>query len=76
MALTTDQRQARRYKAALKELSGHVTTAVRAMDAIMKESESAHRGKMIAAILNGLEMANDRVRFFQLGVDWRKATKR
>lgn len=57
-----------------KELSG-LTNAVRSfpnlIDAEMKRPSTEERGREIARLCNGLEMANDRVRFFVLGEDYR-----
>lgn len=73
--MPSSQTQARRYKVVLKELTSEVTKALRALDAAMKEPESVERGRRIAGIANALEMVNDSVHYFSLGVDWRTDKK-
>ncbi len=75
MARSPEERERRRYKKALADLSAACTKALRAMDVVMKEPDGVQRGKMIAAVMNGLEMANDLARYNHLGVDFRKDRK-
>ena len=65
-------KDAKTYRAALVGLTNNVRAFLQLLDRTMKEKESNERGKKIAALSNELEMANDRVRFFTLDVDWRK----
>jgi hypothetical protein len=58
----TQRKLARKYKRALQELTAAVP-------------EGRGRGRLIANVANGLEMANDQVRYFTLGVDWRRDVK-
>ena len=68
-------REARAKKRYLKELSEAVTAFLVALDVEMGKPSSEGRGKRIAALSNGLDMANDEVRYFALGVNWRKDKK-
>ena len=69
------ERERRKLKRALKELSAAVTVALRTIDQVMKEPEGELRGKRIAAAMNALEMANDQARYFHLGVNFRTDRK-
>lgn len=75
MALTADQKEDREDRKALRELSSAVTFALNAIDAEMKLPPSPERGGRIAKIMNALDMANDKVRYFRLGVDFRTDIK-
>lgn len=75
MALTSEQKENRADKKSLRELSAAVTAAVKAIDAEMSLPQSPERGSRIAKILNALDMANDKVRYFRLGVDFRTDRK-
>ena len=70
------RKQAREDKKALRELSAVVSVNIKLLDEAMGEPESKERGQKIAAILNGLDMVNDSVRYFHLGVDYRKDKKK
>jgi hypothetical protein len=70
------RRDARNVKQHLKELSAAVTAHLKALDAEMALPSTPERGKRIAALANALDVANDRVRYFALGVDYRKDKKR
>lgn len=59
----------------LKGLSGAVTEALNALDAEMKQPSSRERGQRVAAICNQLDGANDAVRYFALGVNFRTDKK-
>lgn len=63
-----EERELKRY---LRDLSAAVTAHLQALDAEMAKSESAERGKRVAKLANELDLANDRVRYFALGVDYR-----
>lgn len=73
--LEKERKQARKDKLALKNLSDSTGAFLRALDILMKEPEGNVRGRKIAKLSNDLEMANDTVRYFHLGVDYRKDTK-
>jgi len=62
----------RKLKKALKELSLAVSRFLRLLDDTMTQPEGKARGQAIAKLSNDLEMANDLVRFFSLGVDYRR----
>lgn len=66
---------ARKLKAHLGELSAAVTAHLEALDAEMRKPDSHARGQHIAKAANDLELANDRVRYFALGVDYRTDRK-
>lgn len=65
----------RELKKHLRVLSAAVTAHLAALDAEMKKPESRERGSRIAKLANDLDFANDRVRYFALGVDYRKDKK-
>lgn len=65
----------RKLKQHLRDLSDAVTAHLSALDAAMKQPESAKRGRTIAKLANDLDLANDRVRYFALGVDYRTDKK-
>lgn len=65
------RRDARKYRKTLVDLTTAVRGHLKALDEIMKGKESAARGKLVAYLCNQLEMANDRARFFGLGIDYR-----
>jgi hypothetical protein len=69
------KRELRERTKALQDLSGAVTTFLALLDEEMKQPSTPERGKRIAALSNGLDRANDRARYFALGVDWRKDDK-
>jgi hypothetical protein len=64
------RRDARNVKQHLEELSAAVSAHLKALDAEMALPSTPERDKRIAAL------ANDRVRYFALGVDYRKDKKR
>jgi hypothetical protein len=67
--------EARKYKKALEGLTTAVMRHLGMLDKVMKEPESPERGKKIALLCNALDMANDQVRYSELGVDFRKDNK-
>ena len=69
------KRHARELAKALKELSGAVTIALQAIDIEMQQPSTPERGKRIAKVCNALDFANDKVRYFSLGVDYHKDKK-
>lgn len=60
---------------ALKDLSNAVLIYLHQLDILMKEPESTARGRQLAALSNGLDMANDRARYFGLSVNYRTDNK-
>lgn len=66
---------ARQYKRALQELITAVRMCGQALDSLMALPEGRGRGRLIAQVANALEMANDRARYFGLGVNWRRDVK-
>ena len=56
----------------LAHLCASTRTALAEIDAAMAKAPEAERGKKVAAICNALEMVNDQVRYFTLGIDYRK----
>ena len=68
----TEQARIRELTKALRELSGAVSEALTLLDSEMRKPSDAGRGKRVALICNALDLVNDRVRYFQLGVDYRK----
>jgi hypothetical protein len=75
LALISEAKAAKKYRKALAELSASVTGCLNAIDAEMKKREGVERGRRIAQICNALDMANDHVRYFVLGVDYRTDKK-
>jgi rRNA maturation endonuclease Nob1 len=69
------QREMRKLRGALKELTECMAQCLDALDRWMKQPSTVERGRAIAAISNALEMANDGARYFGLGVDYRKDKK-
>lgn len=61
---------------ALEKLTHAVLVHLHDMDEVMKlPITEGERGKLVATILNRLDQANDLVRYFTLGVDYRKDKK-
>lgn len=56
----------------LRELCDAVLLHLRDLDAEMKQPSSHERGRRIAVLAGRLEWANDRCRYFGLGIDFRK----
>lgn len=73
--LRQKQREARELRGSLQALSDSVLLFLAALDQAMKGPEGEERGKRIAHLCNQLDLANDRVRFSALGVDFRKDDK-
>jgi len=73
--ITPDQREVRKLKKHLKDLTGAVMGAIARIDALMKQPDSNLRGKQIAEVTNALEMTNDGARYFGLGVNFRTDKK-
>ncbi len=66
----------RDLKKHLRDLSNAVTEHLAALDAEMVKPHGDERGRRIAQLGNALDLANDRVRYFALGVDYRTDRKR
>lgn len=71
-AETTDRRRKCKYEKALRQLVAANQTFMRWLDAEMVKPSDVTRGKRIASALNSLGIAVDHVRFFTLGVDYRR----
>lgn len=71
--MTAEEKKLRRR---LKALTSVVMKAIAAIDAEMKGPSTPERGKRIAAIMNALEMENDKTRYFYLGIEYRTDKKR
>ena len=71
MLTQSEVKEERKQRKHLQDLSVAVGTFLRAMDVLVKRPSDEKRGRDIALLLNTLEMANDQVRFFALGVDYR-----
>ena len=56
----------------LTELTVAVRKSLDAIDMIMKGPSTVERGKRMAVVSNFLEIANDRARYFGLGINYRK----
>lgn len=69
MAAETDPKKVRK---ALAELSARVRASIKTVDALLAKPATRERDGDVAKAMSELEMANDRVRFFVLGEDWRK----
>lgn len=72
MSATAAERKLRKH---LRELSAAVTKHLADLDAEMKKPANVERGKRIARLSNELDVANDRVRYFALGVNYRTDKK-
>lgn len=68
-------RSERELKKHLRELSAAVTKHLAALDAEMGQPSSHKRGRRIAKLASALDFANDRVRYFALGVNYRTDRK-
>ena len=67
------EKEARAAHKALRDLTDDVTQALRLADKAMVISVGKiERGMRYARIVNMLEVAKDKARFFTLGDDWRK----
>jgi hypothetical protein len=73
--VSNDAKEKRKFRTHLRDLSAAVTGFLNVMDEVMRKPESRERGQWIASAINDLEMANDRARYFALGVDYRKDRK-
>lgn len=69
------KREARTQTAYLQGLSDAVTTFLAALDAEMAQPSSVEQGQRLALLANQLDPANDRVRYFALGVNVRTDDK-
>jgi hypothetical protein len=69
--LPSARREVRALRKDLADLVRSVSTCLVLIDKEMGTESSPERGRRIATILNAMEMANDRARFFGLGIDHR-----
>jgi hypothetical protein len=76
LAKREGQREAKKYRKALEELTASVWGYLSQVDLLMKQPDSHERGKKLASLSNQLELANDRARHFTLGIDLRTGKKR
>lgn len=74
--LRAAKREVSELKKALKALSLEVSRFLANLDHEMTLPSNAERGRRLAKLAGELDFANDRVRFFSLGVDWRTAPKK
>jgi len=65
----------KKLKKHLKELTVIVKQSLNSLDAVMKDCHDEPLGKYVAQIANHIELANDRARYFGLGIDYRKDKK-
>ena len=68
----TQGRLVRQQRKALVILTENVRQFLWHMDRTMEGPSTVERGKHIAALCNALALANNHVRYFTLGVDYRK----
>jgi len=67
--MTEDQREIRKLRLALKNLTRDVTAHIRALDTTMELPATPQLATEIAGLSNALEMANDLALHFGLGID-------
>lgn len=70
------EKDARRFKKYLVQLTKDVQICLKAIDIEMRKPSTVERGKNIAKICNALEMQNDKARYFGLEIDFRKDVKK
>jgi len=77
MKQTEDQKEIRRLKKHLQDLTDSVLLYIAAVDAEVGPDETILSGqsKRLAQLTNALEIQNDRARYFGLNVDHRKDDK-
>ncbi len=73
--LRAKQKEARELRRALQGLADQVLDYLDSFDTVMKAKPGPDRDAALARLNNALELANDRVRFGALGVDFRKDDK-
>jgi len=66
MALSEDQREVRRLRKALRDLTVQVDAVLAHLDRVMGERSTVDRGKNVAAICNHLNLHNDMAKRFGL----------
>jgi hypothetical protein len=67
--MTEDQREIRKLRLALKNLTRDVAAYIRALDTTMELPATPQLATEIAGLSNALEMANDLALHFGLGID-------
>lgn len=70
-----DARNARKYRNHLKVLTEEVRLHIAELDRLCKLPSTPDRGRALAKLANDLEMANDKARYFGLGIDYRTDEK-
>jgi len=71
-SVTKEEREVRRYRKYLTDLTRSVRVFLHLLDEEMKTPSSVDRGKRIAKLANDLNLKNDEARYFGLGIDYRK----
>lgn len=74
--MTDEQRKIRDLTKHMKDLTSSVEGFLARLDVVMRQPSSEAKGRRIAKLSNDLEMANDTVRYFGLGIDFRGDGKR
>ena len=75
MSAKTDCRQCRKLRRSLLKMTDYVRAFLGALDDEMKSPSSLNRGGRVALLSNKLDIANDSIRYFELGIDYRKDRK-
>lgn len=65
-------KESRKYKRGLSDLTIAVCRAIKRFDEVSKEPPSDQRGKKLAKIMNALDLANDMAMHFPLGWQFKK----
>lgn len=70
------RREAKKYRAALTTLTCQVMAYLAHVDVLLAEHpDKSERGSKLARLSNALEMENDKIRYFALGIDFRTDKK-
>lgn len=67
MPITAEQREIRKLRKHLRDLTSVVRRGVKALDAEMKRPATSERGTRVAQVCNALELANDMAVRYGLG---------
>ena len=70
--MTDTERELRKVRKYLRELTRNVSAAITLLDDAMKGASTVERGRKVAAVCNALEFANDSARRFGLGETLKK----
>jgi hypothetical protein len=68
MGYPADEREARRYRKTLHGLTNTVKAYLALVDTAMKEPEGEKRGRRLGELAGKLELENDQIRRFALGL--------